>query len=70
MGDAAVSTPLARPRSTGPWKSDDLDHYVCCDNDVALCGADVSDAEWSEDLPDLCVVCDDLDGFDCPRCGA
>lgn len=49
--------------------ADNLDHYVCCDPNLALCGVDVTHATWSEDLPDLCVVCEDLDEFECERCG-
>lgn len=50
---------------------DDLDHLTCavCDPEMAisLCGRDVTDLEFSDDLPDLCVVCRDLEV--CPRCG-
>ena len=50
---------------------DDLDHLTCsvCDPEgtKALCGRDVSDLEESDDLPDLCVVCRELES--CPRCG-
>lgn len=50
---------------------DDLDHLTCavCDPDMttSLCGRDVTDLEFSDELPDLCVVCRDLEV--CPRCG-
>ena len=53
---------------------DDLDHYYCsCNEDVALCGADISDAldiTGSPESGDTCVVCIDLDDLSCERCGA
>lgn len=60
------------PVQQGTWTADNLDHYVCCDENVALCGADVSAATWQEELPDLCLVCEDLDenDVDCPECGS
>lgn len=58
--------------SSGPVDDDDdLDHLTCavCDPDgtTALCGRDVTDLEESDELPDLCVVCRDLEI--CPQCG-
>ncbi|MFJ6841398.1 hypothetical protein ACIQRE_01875 [Streptomyces griseoluteus] len=47
-----------------------LTHAVCeCTPDVAYCGADVTGEPWEDDTEEVtCVVCRDLDGFDCPRC--
>lgn len=47
----------------------DTDHLYCCDPDRAICGVDLSAADEVEDLPNLCVVCDDLDALPCPHCG-
>ena len=57
------------PATTGP--GDDLDHVVCdCDDDTALCGADVSAHPWGAGDPVLpCVVCLGLVDLACPRCG-
>lgn len=51
---------------------DDIGHLVCCCNeDLAMCGADVTDEPWGADDTPECVVCRDLwpDETDCPRCG-
>lgn len=63
---------LDETRSTA-GDDDDLDHLWCCDHDLALCGADISDAEdWTslDEMPNVCVVCLDLADTICPRCGA
>jgi hypothetical protein len=62
-----VSAPLPVRRKVD--NGDDLDHFVCCNDNLGLCGADLSDAAWAEELPNLCVVCDDLDSLPCERCG-
>ena len=50
---------------------DDLIHLVCCDNNTALCGVDVSDASWvdgdNECVP--CPLCALADESRCLRCG-
>jgi|GEM_PF-7093483 len=61
----------------------DIEHVVCCldlkGEGPALCGTDVTTAEWAEsETPiDECVVCSDLarsdycpDGNTCPKWGA
>jgi len=51
--------------------TDELSHYYCCDLNLALCGADITDL--TEALPDgrvpamLCVVCKLLTS--CNVCG-
>lgn len=54
---------------------DGLVHIACCDDEnVALCGADVSGHEWNVDgTPTTCPICVDLDDLDlvnneCPGC--
>ena len=50
----------------------DMEHYCCdCSPDIALCGANLEDAEYLEiaDSPDDCVVCVDLKDRPCQRCG-
>ncbi|MGW6292452.1 hypothetical protein [Streptomyces sp. NPDC055058] len=47
----------------------DLDHLVCCDEDTALCGADVSTHAWGVGGPaKMCDVCRDLKDLPCSRC--
>lgn len=49
---------------------DDLDHYYCeCDENLALCGADLTDwPEGEAETPENeCVVCAHLSV--CPKCG-
>ena len=55
----------------GPGEGDDdtLNHYVCCDDDTALCGSDLSGMPWTK-FPvdqDTCLVC--LKLTRCPDCG-
>lgn len=55
---------------------DDLSHTVCfCDTNTALCGTDVTDADWDNSEDDDCIVCDYLDTYydqigTCCRLGA
>ena len=66
----AVEPTVAVPERSD---DDDLDHLHCCfDADVALCGADVSGAQFAEveSMDELCVVCEDLlPGSHCPAFG-
>ncbi|MFJ4365102.1 hypothetical protein ACIP4S_13220 [Streptomyces chartreusis] len=65
----ALAPELTQP---GTDHGQDLDHVVCCDEDTALCGADVSGAVWGVGVPDataLCVVCRELAIKPCPNCG-
>lgn len=63
--------------SPAPQRSDSDDwpglaHYYCCDEDTALCGADLSgfeNGEGSAPPEDECVVCADLERYPCERCG-
>lgn len=51
---------------------DELTHVCCCrDEDVSLCGVDLTDSNWDHDKQNLqCVVCDDLERSDwCPKGG-
>lgn len=47
-------------RKPQPGVGEDLIHLVCCDDDVALCGEDVSGQAWTGGTQ-WCVVCKDLD---------
>lgn len=59
------------PTTTAQDTGDNLTHSVCaCDDDLALCGADVSGQPWADDDEEVdCVVCQDLMGEPCARCG-
>lgn len=55
---------------------DDLEHLVCCDENTALCGTDVSASAWGPGWENVapeekCVVCYELQDADgvCPICG-
>lgn len=51
--------------------SSEMSHIVCCDDDTAICGIDVSDAVWRPDEEDAdCVVCIELEELPCPNCDA
>lgn len=66
-----LSPVLAPDERLNTSSGDDLDHTYCeCDPDVALCGADVSDAPVIVEPLNPCVVCEDLDPLPCERCGA
>lgn len=48
----------------------DVDHWYCCDPDVAYCGLDLSgvpDGEEFDEMCPLCVLADEAGGF-CPSC--
>lgn len=46
----------------------DLTHVICCNEDIAVCGTDVSDEPFvGDDVPVDCIVC--LDADTCPLCG-
>lgn len=69
---------IAEKANTSPVPSrdddggDGLTHLWCCDENVAHCGANISDSrplstgEVIAGSPE-CVVCDDLDDNPCPR---
>jgi hypothetical protein len=46
-----------------------LEHIVCCDDNRARCGKDVTDEPWDIGEPP-CVVCADLEFLPCELCGA
>lgn len=63
--------------ATTPGDGDDDDnlaHFFCCDPNRALCGSDLTRAEWDFDLtdddPEACVVCVDLSRVKHRKCGA
>lgn len=43
------------PQSVG--SDDDLIHQVCCDDDIALCGAFIPGDDWCDDEPLTCPIC-------------
>lgn len=48
----------------------ELDHWVCCDDNLARCGTDVTDHSWLVDgKPKSCRICELLYEFPCrPGC--
>jgi len=69
-----INTALEEVPTKTSDNDDNLEHYYCeCDDSVALCGADITDApdHTASDTPfeDDCVVCIDLVDAACLRCG-
>lgn len=61
--------PAQKPTSeAGNW---DVWHVFCCDENLALCGTDVTNFPITDGDGELmCVVCDELDSIPCEVCGA
>ena len=61
---------LTRPVPPSAGNDDpDIYHLTCCSEDVAMCGKDVSDAEWADgDDGTMCPLCRLVaeDGLPCP----
>jgi len=55
----ATLTPHAAHVQTAAAAADLL-HTVCCDENLALCGADVTDQPWT-DTGQTCTTCDRLE---------
>lgn len=51
--------------------ADELDHIVCCQEDIAICGTDTSGLPWTWGMRDgrACIVCADLEPLPCRECG-
>lgn len=47
-------------------------HLYCCDEDLSLCGLDLTDGEFCTDAPNLCPWCDALWEMHvpCEQCGS
>lgn len=59
MAESTLTAP--QPSTT---HTDDLTHVVCdCDTNTALCGIDVTNAEWGATTDMFCVVCLEIDGY-------
>lgn len=65
-----VLVPETTPTTDEPG-DDALTHVVsACNEDIALCGADVAGQIWAGESEEVdCIVCRDLMNYDCPRCG-
>lgn len=67
-----MSTALKEETVTSHTSNDDeLHHLYCtCNEDIALCGTDISeDVYLARTLVEaLCVVCEDLEWKTCSRC--
>lgn len=66
---------MTAPAVTGrPVEVDDdpdVGHYVCdCDQDIALCGWDVTNEPWVTEESEIptCPMCLDMLSGPCPRC--
>lgn len=65
-----IGTLLSRLRRKQPT-APSIEHTVCCDQNTALCGLDVTDEPWTRDAPGQreCPGCAAAAGVPCPRCG-
>jgi hypothetical protein len=64
-----VTATLTQPEVERTDVDDELDHLICCDDDTAFCGLDVSDmaeGHTGEQCP-LCALVNETSG--CPHCG-
>lgn len=63
---------IAQPSFTIQDGEGDLSHLYClCDENVALCGWDLTEADEAYDELSACIVCEELDSnedFVCPQC--
>lgn len=66
-----TQTVISPAEVTDDNDDDGLIHSVCiCNEDIALCGEDVTDDPWTtyeECLPEDCIVCEMMEI--CPKCG-
>ena len=55
---------------TSSSDSDEIAHlFCCCDENTAMCGADITGQTKYANASDIvCILCDD-DWDECPRCG-
>ena len=61
-----------RPVTTTGDDDPDIDHIVCCSENAAMCGLDVTEHPWSEDeTKPECPLCAYLwdEGLPCPVAG-
>lgn len=65
MTQQAIAPSIKPPKAT-----DGLDHFYCHDENLSHCGLDITDLPEVADMPNLCVVCDDLDRQPCEECEA
>jgi hypothetical protein len=48
----------------------DIFHMLCCEENIAMCGTDVTDLPDTDGTGEQqCVVCVELDEGNCPKCG-
>lgn len=63
---------IINPSPTIKDNDGDLSHIYClCDENTALCGWDLTDADDAYDVMNACIVCEELDSnedFVCPQC--
>jgi hypothetical protein len=50
---------MATAISPAPPAPAGVDHIYCCDEDVAMCGADLSDVPEGNEFPTMCPTCVD-----------
>lgn len=64
-----VETRTVPVQSPDRTDGDNLTHTVCCNENLALCGLDVTHSAWKPwrpfALPEDCVVCEQMPCRDC-----
>lgn len=67
----SIVVPTRLPEAEIAHSVPDVDHLYCCDPDLSLCGEDISgEVEVDVDTGNVCPLCDVLNAYACPRCGA
>ncbi len=62
-----MTAPTASPARTS-LSDDDIDHLYCCDENVAMCGADLTDTPDGPEFDEVCRLCllAEQSGMPCP----
>lgn len=60
---------MNRPVEVKKPKDIEACHLYCCNEDLALCGKDISTHKHDPNYDNICVVCLDLEDVPCSRCG-
>ncbi|MEU8334844.1 hypothetical protein [Micromonospora tulbaghiae] len=62
---------LPHPQGTVTGNPGNVDHYYCCDDETALCGADLAGVPDGPEFDEVCPLCVLVmeEGAPCPGCG-
>jgi uncharacterized protein (DUF1778 family) len=70
VNTAAARATAAPAADSSTTPASELTHRYCCDENLALCGLDITELGEARPGEQDCVVCEDLDEADiaCPQC--